>query len=222
MTRIVLRSSWRENDRIWTEAARNVVDAALAAGAGRYIHQSSGFMYADGGDAWLDEDAPLDPPPHGLAVLEGETQAQRFAAGGGTGVSLRFGLFYGPTAGSTRDFLRLARRAHVSVPGKPDAYYTSIHTDDLGTAAVAALSAPSGAFNAVDDEPLTRREYAEAVSNAIGVKRLRVPPVPRTHRMDYLLRSQRVSNRRFRDATGWAPAYPSAREGWPAVVAAMS
>jgi hypothetical protein len=33
-----------------------------------------------------------------------------------------------------------------------------------------------------------------------------------------LMRSQRMSNRRFKDATDWAPAYPSAREGWPAVV----
>jgi hypothetical protein len=30
----------------------------------------------------------------------------------------------------------------------------------------------------------------------------------------YILRSQRVSNARFKEATGWAPMYPSAREGW--------
>ena len=35
-----------------------------------------------------------------------------------------------------------------------------------------------------------------------------------------LTASQRVSNRRFHDATGWAPAYPSVREGWVAVAAA--
>ena len=36
-----------------------------------------------------------------------------------------------------------------------------------------------------------------------------------------LARSQRVSNERFKKETGWAPRYPSAREGWPAVVAAI-
>jgi hypothetical protein len=33
-----------------------------------------------------------------------------------------------------------------------------------------------------------------------------------------LARSLRVSNRRFKEATGWAPRYPSVREGWPASV----
>ena len=221
LTRGAMRWAWRENDRIWTEAARNLVDAAVAAGAGTYVHQSSGFMYTDGGDHWLSEDAPIDPPPHGLAVLEGEQQAHRFSAGGGNAVSLRFGLFYGPTAGTTHDFLRLARRTHVSVPGRPDSYYTSIHTEDLGTASVAALRAPTGAYNVVDDDPVTRREYADVVAQALGIKKLRVPPVPRLKRMDYLLRSQRVSNRRFRQATGWAPLFRSVREGWPALIAAL-
>jgi len=32
------------------------------------------------------------------------------------------------------------------------------------------------------------------------------------------MRSERVSNRRFRDATGWEPRYPSAREGLAALI----
>ena len=32
-----------------------------------------------------------------------------------------------------------------------------------------------------------------------------------------LLASQRVANGRFRTATGWEPAYPSAQQGWAAV-----
>jgi hypothetical protein len=36
-----------------------------------------------------------------------------------------------------------------------------------------------------------------------------------------MTRSQRVSNRRFREASGWAPRRPSAREGWPEVVAVI-
>jgi len=30
-----------------------------------------------------------------------------------------------------------------------------------------------------------------------------------------LARSLRISNRRFRDASGWAPKYPSVRDAWP-------
>jgi hypothetical protein len=36
-----------------------------------------------------------------------------------------------------------------------------------------------------------------------------------------LARSLRVSNGRFRAATGWTPRYPSAREGWRATAAAL-
>jgi hypothetical protein len=38
---------------------------------------------------------------------------------------------------------------------------------------------------------------------------------------ELLARSQRMSNRKLRDASDFRPIYPSAREGWPAVVADM-
>jgi hypothetical protein len=34
---------------------------------------------------------------------------------------------------------------------------------------------------------------------------------------DALLASQRVANAKFRDASGWSPRFPSARDGWVAV-----
>ncbi len=218
--KVALPSSWRENSRLHAEGSRNLVDAALAAGAQTYLQHSSGFMYADGGDRWLDEDAPSDLPPHGEPLTEAEAQTKRFADGGGNGVALRFGFFYGPTAGTTKDQMRIARLRVSPIPGRPDAYYPSIHTDDLGAAVVAALRAPSGPYNISDDEPLMRSEHAEIVAGLLGIKRLRIPPMP-LKRFDYIGRSQRVSNRRFKEATGWAPTYRSVREGWPAVIAAM-
>jgi hypothetical protein len=41
-------------------------------------------------------------------------------------------------------------------------------------------------------------------------------------RLTSLTRSLRVSNARFRAATGWAPRYPSAREGWIATAEALT
>jgi hypothetical protein len=32
-------------------------------------------------------------------------------------------------------------------------------------------------------------------------------------------RSLRMSNRKLRSASGWAPKYPSVHQGWPAVIA---
>jgi hypothetical protein len=36
-----------------------------------------------------------------------------------------------------------------------------------------------------------------------------------------LARSQRISNRKLREAVSWRPRYPSVREGWPATLAAL-
>jgi nucleoside-diphosphate-sugar epimerase len=220
--KVVLPSAWHENSRLHAEGSRVLVDAALEAGARTYLQHSAAFMYADGGDAWLDEDAPHDRPPHGEPLIEAERNAQRFAsASGGNGVALRFGLFYGPDAGTTRDQLRIARLRILPMAGRREAYYPSIHTHDLGPAVVAALGVHSGAFNVVDDEPLTRAEHAEIVARELGAKRLRIPPGIPLKRLDYIARSQRVSNWRFKEATSWGPRYRSAREGWPAVIAAL-
>ena len=85
------RSAWKTNDRLHRDLSRLLVDAALAAGADRCLQHSVSFMYADGGDRWLDEDAPIDAPPHGAAVLAAEESARRFSREGGVGIAMRFG-----------------------------------------------------------------------------------------------------------------------------------
>jgi nucleoside-diphosphate-sugar epimerase len=103
---------------------------------------------------------------------------------------------------------------------------SSIHLADAAAAVVAALHGPIGTFNVVDDEPLTKREYAEALANAAGKTMwLRGPGRAALVFGDHLTsltRSVRVSNARFRTATGWAPRYPSARQGWTATATALN
>ena len=76
----------------------------------------------------------------------------------------------------------------------------------------------AGTYNIVDDEPLTKLAYANALAAAAGKRLcLRVPGRLALLLGDHstsLTRSLRVSNARFRKASGWAPIYPSAREGW--------
>jgi nucleoside-diphosphate-sugar epimerase len=92
--RVARTSARSETERIRREASRHLVDAALEAGAGRFVQESICFIYPDRGHAWIDEDVPLDPPPFGRANEAAEAQARRFTEGGGTGVVLRFGQFY--------------------------------------------------------------------------------------------------------------------------------
>jgi nucleoside-diphosphate-sugar epimerase len=229
LSKAAVPGAWKENDRIRTEASRNLVDAALAAHAQRYVQESLAFTYADGGDAWLDEDAPIDMVGYVASTTEAERNAHRFteesAAWDGAGVVLRFGLFYGPDSHQTVDSFRLVRIGAAPVMGASNAYQSSISTDDAAAAVVAALRAPAGVYNVADDEPLTKREYADAVAAAAGAPRPVLAPRVAVklggQRAAPLARSHRISNARFKEATGWAPADRSAREGISRVAGEM-
>lgn len=212
--------AWAANERIRTEGSRNLVDAALASGAARVVQESITFPYADGGQTWIDEDHPRDlvGPFEGSGHAEAATA--RFTAGGGVGVVLRFAQFYGPGSSHTAAASRAVRLGVNPFLGDPGSYTSFVHAEDAGSAVVAALSAPAGTYNVVDDEPLTRAAAGRAVAEAVGRRR---PPrplpaavlrrLPASARL--LTRSHRVSSRRFREATGWAPAHPSLAGSWP-------
>src|SRR5262245_32217081 len=219
--RITRRSS-AENDRLRRDASRCLVDAALAEGVAIYVQESIAFLYADGDDRWLDEDAPLHSSWLNDSARSAERETARFAAGGGRGISLRFGAFYAPYARSTVDSVRLARRGLFPVLGMGAQFLSSIHVDDAATAAVAALGVTSGVYNVVDDEPLRFREYAEVLGATLGVPpRLRLPgwlvKAVLGEASHVFLVSRRLSNRRFREASGWKPSAASARQQLPAV-----
>jgi nucleoside-diphosphate-sugar epimerase len=226
LRRMSSKKGWATHNLLRTKANDLLIDAALTTGASIFVKESVTFSYPDSGDAWIDETAPPDESIAMLQpTLEGERMVERFTAGGGRGVVLRFGAFYGPTARVVDEVLRLARWRMSILAGKPDGYFSSIHTDDVAGAAVAALDAPAGIYNAVEDDPVTRREYLDAISAAFGLRKLRPTPTWLVRLIagsgaEAVIRSQRVSNRKLRDATGWSPKYPSVREGLPAVARA--
>ncbi len=225
MSRFLLARAWQANDRVRTEGSAAVVDAALDAGVGRLVQESVSMLYPHRGSAWIDEDVPIDVFPMARANVAAETSADRFSAAGGTGVVLRFGWFYGPGAAHSEQMLAQARRHIGMVLGPPDGYLSSIHMTDGAAAVVAALGAPAGTYNVVDDEPLTKRDYAAALAAAAG-RAMWVRGPGRAalllgDRLTSLTRSLRVSNGRFRSTTGWAPRFASAREGWMATAAVL-
>ncbi len=226
MRKMGSKNGWSEHNRLRTTANALLIDAALTTGARTYVKESVTFSYPDRGEAWIDESMPPDESITMLQpTLEGERMVDRFTAEGGRGVVLRLGSFYGPTARMVDEALRLARWRLSILAGTPDGYVSSIHTDDVAGAAAAALDAPAGVYNVVEDEPATRREYLDAFSGAFGLRRLRPMPtwlvkLAAGSGAEAVIRSQRVSNRKLRDATGWAPRFPSVREGWRAVAAA--
>jgi len=210
--------AWEENTRIRTEGSRNLVDAALTAGATVYVQESIAFVYGDHGDEPVDAaSTPVVDNRFSGPVRAAESEAKRFAEGGGRSVVLRFGLFLAPDSEQVLTMARSARRGLSVQPGDANGYFPSIHADDAAAAVVAALTAPTGTYDVVDDEPLRRRDQRAALAAAVGRRRLFRTAAP-TAIVGPLGDSQRVSNERYRAATSWSPTYPSAREAWPAVV----
>jgi nucleoside-diphosphate-sugar epimerase len=226
MSKFMRRRAWRDNDRIRSEGSATIVGAAIEAGVDRVLQKSVSMLYPDRGSEWIDESVPTDRYPMARGNLAAEANAHRFSDAGGTGIVLRFGWFYGPGATHSEQLLALARR-HVCIQmGSADGYVSSIHVADGGAAVAAALHAPAGTFNVVDDEPLTKHDYAEALARAARARAwVRAPgraALLLGDRSTSLTRSLRVSNQKLRTSTGWAPRYPSAREGLMATAAALS
>ncbi len=214
--------AWATNDRLRAEASRNLVDAALAAGASRYVQESIALLYADAGDAWVDEDAPIEPSTFLESALVAEEQAARFTAGGGTGVVLRFGQFVSADSDHLQTMLPMLERGVLPLVGDHDGYVSYVHADDAAAAVVAALDAPAGRYNVAEDDPMTRAEHAAVLADVLG-RSIHLPPqvVGSLPRVKVQGRSLRIANRRLRDATTWAPRAASMREVWPGLVTAL-
>jgi nucleoside-diphosphate-sugar epimerase len=223
LAKVGLLPAWKTHNRLRTETTRHLLDAARIHDVGRFVKESVTFAYPDRGVAWIDETVPVDESIKPLApTIEGERLVEAYDGAGGVGVVLRFGLFYGPQARAVDEALRTAKVRRFPWPGPEDAYLSSIHLDDVATAVVAALDVPGGTYNVVDDDPVTKRAYVDAFGAAFDLPRLRLLPTRTVRTLGgsggrMYTSSQRVSNRKFRDATGWAPAYRSARQGWDAI-----
>jgi len=216
-TRMFLPGAWRENDRLRHLASRLLAGVALDLGVQRFVQESFALAYGDHGANWIDESAPLMPERYNKTVLDAERSAQLVSGRGRTGVALRFAAFYGPDSPLLHGMINMVQHGVVPIVGSPDAYIPMVSHHDAATATVTALDLPAGAYNVVDDEPLTHREFADTLATAVGARRPRLPPewltvvggsVART-----MARSLRVANTKLR-ASGWEPKFPSVREGW--------
>ncbi len=202
--------AWEANDRLRREASGAVARAAQAAGARRLVQESFAHLHADGGARLLDEDAPLEADPLTASSLDAERNAQRLFAG--DTVVLRFGSLVAPDADGTRAQLAAARAGASPVPAPPGAYVPTVWIDDAAAAVVAALEVPAGTYLVVDDVPATVEEVEAALAAAVGrTALLRPAPGGAAGAMG---RSLRLSNRRLRAASSWAPRVRGGVEGW--------
>jgi nucleoside-diphosphate-sugar epimerase len=130
---------------------------------------------------------------------------QEYTCGSRIGVVLRFGTIVGDDP-MTRMQLRAVRRGQAIGLGAPDGWAHLVHTDDLGSAVLAALHVPSGVYN-VGAEPVRRVQMVAGYSIAAGRESIDfVSPLVRWlggARLEPLARSLRVSSEHFSAQSGW-------------------
>lgn len=139
-----LAAAYPRNARIRIEGTRNLVAAANAASARRFIVQSVAFAYLPGNEPYVETD-PLNlvDGPRLVTVKAAADMEQQVLTSGMEPVVLRYGLLYGPgtwSEGPTR---------------KPP-----VHVDAAAQAAVLALTGRPGVYNIADDEGTVSIEKA--------------------------------------------------------------
>jgi 2-alkyl-3-oxoalkanoate reductase len=218
---------YEATNRVRTEGTRNLIAAARAANARRFVCQSIAFAYRTDGSRVKTEDDPLlDDAPgafaSGVRALQ-EMEGIVLGAEGIEGLVLRYGFFYGPGTGYASDGALTAdiRRRRMPIVGKGTGTFSFIHVDDAADATVAAVErgAP-GVYNVTDDEPAPMSEWVPVVAEAAGAKRpLRAPVwlaklVAGKEVATFSLDLRGASNEKAKRELGWEPAHPSWRTGF--------
>ena len=224
--------SFAQTNRLRTEGTEHLLAAAEGAGVGRIVAQSfAGWPSARTGGPVKTEADPLDPaPPDGIReTMEAIRRLERLVTAAG-GIVLRYGGFYGPGSGIAPggEQVELLRRRRFPMIGAGDGVWSFAHTEDAATATLAAIERgrAGGIYNVCDDEPAPVREWLPFLARSVGAPPPRRIPVwlarmvagPGAVMM--LTESRGASNAKARAELGWAPRWPSWREGFAALSAA--
>jgi 2-alkyl-3-oxoalkanoate reductase len=196
---------------------RNVQDAAVAAGAKRYVVQSTGFFYAPGAGL-ATEGEPLaseaSPGIAGSVRTYMQIEERVLTAPGLEGVALRYGFFYGPGTyqdPATGSVSRQVREQQYPVIGSGQGIFSFVHVEDAAAATVAALEAEPGIYNVVDDDPSAMHIWLPAFARFLGApapREITEAEALRTAGADsiyYATRLRGASNGRAKQKLGFAP-----------------
>ncbi|HSX71151.1 MAG TPA: NAD-dependent epimerase/dehydratase family protein [Pseudomonas sp.] len=177
----------------------------------RLVFVSSSGVYGQAGGEWLDERSPAEAQGYSGRIMR---EAEELALASGLPATLvRLTGIYGPG----RQWLLNQVRQGYRVASEPPLYANRIHADDAaGLLAFLLRADAEGAeladcYLGVDDEPAPLHEVVGWLRERLGVTEWAEESSVRR------AGSKRCSNARAR-ALGWAPQYPSYREGYAAVL----
>jgi 2-alkyl-3-oxoalkanoate reductase len=213
-------------NRLRTEGTDNLLAAARAVGARKFVAQSyAGWPYAREGAAVKDEEAALDENPLDNAkktIAAIRYLEERVVAA--DGIVLRYGGFYGPgtsLAAGAAEMVEAVRKRMFPVVGSGAGMASFIHIEDAARATLAAIErGEPGIYNIVDDDPAPVSEWLPYLADAVGAKPPRHVPVWLGRLMagetlaTMMTEGRGASNAKAKRELGWQLLYPSWREGF--------
>jgi nucleoside-diphosphate-sugar epimerase len=143
-------------------------------------------------------------------------------------ITLRFGSFYSHDSAQTRGMLGLIQKGLFPIPGDGKDYWNLINADDAAEAVIKAIDNHEAGlgqtFNVCDDEPVQYGEMVRFIAKTLGARK--PARIPRSlgrvalggHVVEAIFSSMRCRNQLAREKLGWAPRYPTFREGYRAEI----
>ena len=209
---------YAEGDRkLRIEGGGNLLRAAIASGAGRYMQQSSGFFLKAAKGTLADESSAMDVSASRNIAANAQTytelEARLFSSNAIEGVALRYGFFYGPKTWyyPGEAAANMVRNRQNPIVGEGEGVSSFVHIEDAAVATVAALTAEPGVYNLVDDDPSPQAVWLPAFAKFVGA-----PEPPRMSEEEvreiagedavyYATKLNGASNARAKQVLRWKP-----------------
>ena len=222
--------SFALTNRLRTEGTDHLLAAARAVGAKRFIAQSyAAWTYERTGGPVKTEDDPLDPDP--VPATRTTLDAIRYLEAAVTGAEwveglvLRYGGFYGPGTSMSLnpegEHVEMIRKRKFPLVGESSGIWSLIQIDDAAAATAAAVEGGApGIYNVVDDQPAAAADWLPGLAEAVGAKRpMRVPRglgriMAGEAAVTMMTETRGASNAKAKSELGWAPKYPTWRDGF--------
>lgn len=193
---------------IFVDGLRYLLDALDRRKLARVLFVSSSAVYGEHDGDWVDEATPTDPPGfNGAVLLEAE---QWLAEQSLPSTVLRLAGLYGP---GRLQLIERLRAGQLRVPRETPHWANRIHVDDAAAAVahLLQLKSPQPLYLGVDDTPMPLDELYDFLAALIDA------PLPAEGAAPTGVGSKRLRNTQLR-ASGWAPQWPDAREGYAALL----
>ncbi len=199
------------------EGGRNLLRAAIASGARRYLQQSSGFFLKAAKGKLADESSPLDvnasPNVAASARTYTELEARLFSSTAIEGVALRYGFFYGPKTWyyPGEAAANMAAKQQNPVVGMGQGVSSFVHIEDAAVGTVAALAAEPGVYILVDDNPSPQAVWLPAFAKFVGapdpphMSEAEVNEIAGEDAVYYATKLTGASNAKAKRVLGWNP-----------------